>query len=97
MFGKLVVLICGGGNGVYCLVGFFVMRFKIESCVLIFYFDEVERWVVELDFGLFIIVWNDDGSKSFIKIKLFMVIKDFLKVVFGVNYIFFVVFVFVYV
>lgn len=63
---KSVVLICGGGNGVYCLVGFVFLKFNIESWVLILYFDEVERWIVKLELGLFIIVWNDDGSESFI-------------------------------
>lgn len=61
-----MILICGGGNGVYCLVGFVFLKFNIKSWVLILYFDEVERWIVKLELGLFIIVWNDDGSESFV-------------------------------
>lgn len=42
MVEKVVVLICGGGSGVYCLVGLVVMKFDIESRVLNLYCNKVE-------------------------------------------------------
>lgn len=41
---KRVILICGGGNGVYCLVGFVFLKFNIKSWVLIIFW-----WSREVD------------------------------------------------
>lgn len=94
---KLKVLVCGGGNGVYCLVGLLVSNLDVEICVLILFVDEVECWFkIFQDNDLIVIMVNSDGFFREIKFKLILVINDFKEVVLGVDVIFLVVLVFVY-
>lgn len=89
---KLVVLICGGGNGAHVLSGLAASTPGAEARVMTLYADEAERWSKSMETSDFIVsVTNSDGSVKDMKAKPVMVTKDPAKAVPGADIIFFTV------
>ena len=88
---KLVVLVCGGGNGAHSAAGLAASRENMESRVLTLFQDEAERWtnsMKENDFTVMVTDKNTNQSMD-VKAKPHIVSKDPAAVVPGAHLIIF--------
>ncbi|XP_041358346.1 opine dehydrogenase-like [Gigantopelta aegis] len=88
---KLVVLVCGGGNGAHTTAGLAAYRENMESRVLTLFKDEAERWtnlMKENDFTVQVSDANTNTSTD-LKAKPTIVSKDPATVVPGAHLIIF--------
>ncbi|XP_041359497.1 opine dehydrogenase-like [Gigantopelta aegis] len=88
---KLVVLVCGGGNGAHTAAGLSASRENTESRVLTLFKDEAERWTNMMKENDFTVQVNDPNTNkcTYIKAKPKIVSKDPAKVVPGAHLIIF--------